>query len=109
MKVIVNRYVPFRGFKCVNLFGVLFVRDGCLMSAVDYNHEAIHTAQMKELLYVPFYLLYIAEWLCRLIRFRDGRKAYRAISHEAEAYENQADMNYLNKRKPYNQIKRIWL
>lgn len=66
MKVIYNRLIPFKGYKCVNLFGVLFVREGCTMRAEDYNHEAIHTAQMKELLYVPFYLLYVLEWLWRL-------------------------------------------
>lgn len=43
MKVIYNRLIPFKGYKCVNLFGVLFVREGCTMTATDYNHEAIHT------------------------------------------------------------------
>ena len=52
MKVIYNKVIPINGYKCVNLFGVLFVREGCKMTATDYNHEAIHTAQMKELLYV---------------------------------------------------------
>lgn len=101
MKVIYNRFIPFRGFKCINLFGVLFVREDCVMSPVDYNHEAIHTAQMKELLYAPFYLLYLLEWLWKLIHFRDGRTAYRNISHEREAYENQSFPDYLNNRKPY--------
>ncbi len=108
MKVIYNSLIPFRGFKCVNLFGILFVREGCTMSPADYNHEAIHTAQMKELLYAPFYLLYLLEWLWRLIQFRDGRKAYRNISHEREAYDNQAIPDYLTNREPYNQFKKIW-
>lgn len=108
MKVIHNRLIPFRGFKCINLFGVLFVREGCEMTQTDFNHEAIHTAQMKELLYVPFYLLYLFEWLCRLIHCRDRRKAYRDITHEREAYDNQANPDYLTNRKPYNQFKKIW-
>ena len=62
MKVIYNNLIPFKGYKCINLFGVLFVRKGCTMSDVDYNHEAIHTAQMKEMLYVPFYVMYALEW-----------------------------------------------
>lgn len=49
MKVIYNKIIPFKGYKCINLFGVLFVRKGCTMSESDYNHEAIHTKQMKEL------------------------------------------------------------
>ena len=56
MKVIYNNVIPFKGYKCVNLFGVLFVRRGLGMSDVDLNHEAIHTAQMKEMLFVLFYL-----------------------------------------------------
>lgn len=108
MKVIYNRLIPFRGFKCINLFGILFVREGCVMTQTDFNHEAIHTAQMKELLYAPFYLLYLLEWLWRLLRYRDGRKAYRDISHEREAYDNQGTPDYLTNRKPYNQFKKIW-
>lgn len=50
MKVIYNRIIPFRGFKCINLFGILFVQKGCIMTRTDFNHESIHTAQMKELL-----------------------------------------------------------
>ena len=70
--------------------------------------EAIHTAQMKELLYLPFYLLYVLEWLYRLMQLQDSRKAYRAISHEREAYDNQGNPDYLTERKPYNQFNKIW-
>ena len=108
MKVIYNRIIPFRGFKCINLFGILFVREGCVMTRTDFNHESIHTAQMQELLYLPFYLLYVLEWLCRLIQLRDSGKAYRAISHEREAYDNQGNPDYLTERKPYNQFNKIW-
>lgn len=106
MKVIYNRLIPFKGYKCVNLFGVLFVREGCTMRAEDYNHEAIHTAQMKELLYVPFYLLYVLEWLWHLARLREAKTAYRAISFELEAYAHQSDTGYLRTRKPFNQYKK---
>lgn len=34
MRVIYNRLIPFKG-----LFGVLLVREGCTMTATDYNHE----------------------------------------------------------------------
>lgn len=103
MKVIYNRLIPFKGFKCINLFGVLFVREGCLMSGCDLNHEAIHTAQMRELLYLPFYLLYLMEWLWHLLRLRNSKAAYFEISHEREAYANQTNPDYLKTRKPYNQ------
>lgn len=107
MRVVYNRVIPFRGFKCVNLFGVLFVREGCTMAAKDYNHEAIHTAQMRELLYVPFYLLYVLEWLWHLARLRDTKAAYRATSFEKEAYAYQSDADYQNRRMKFNQYKMI--
>lgn len=99
MKVVYNKVVPFKGFKCINLFGVLFVREGCTMSDTDYNHEAIHTAQMRELLYVGFYFLYIAEWLWYLARLHNMDAAYRAVSFEREAYGHENDSGYLNTRK----------
>lgn len=105
MKVIYNKVIPFKGYKCVNLFGVLFVREGCTMSAADFNHEAIHTAQMKELLYVPFYVLYVLEWLLLWAKFHDAHTAYRHISYEVEAYLFQADADYLKTRPKYNEYK----
>ena len=54
MKLIYNNIIPFKGFKAMNLFGLCFVRKGMKMSEKDINHESIHTAQMKELLYIPF-------------------------------------------------------
>lgn len=63
---------------------------------------------MKEWLYLPFYILYVLEWLWRMTRLRITRKAYGAITHEREAYANQDDINYLTNRKPYNQIKTLW-
>lgn len=105
MKVIYNKVIPINGYKCVNLFGVLFVREGCTMTDTDYNHEAIHTAQMKELLYVPFYLLYMLEWLWHLARLCVTKAAYRAISFEREAYVHQSDADYLKTRKKFNQYK----
>lgn len=98
MKVIYNNVIPFKGYKCVNLFGVLFVRRGLGMSDVDLNHEAIHTAQMKEMLFALFYLWYITEWFVRL--FLKGR-AYRNISFEREAYGNENNLSYLERRKSF--------
>ena len=83
--VIENKLIPFKGFKAINLFGVIFVRKGARMTSTDFNHEAIHTAQMKELGYVFFYVLYVIEWLYRLCK---SGNAYRNISFEREAYEN---------------------
>lgn len=100
MKVIYNNFIPFSGFKAINLFGVLFVRGNRKINEVTINHEEIHTSQMKELLYLGFYLIYFLEWLIRL--FFPGN-AYRKISFEREAYLHQEDLGYLGKRKHFSQ------
>ena len=102
MKVIYNKFIPFKGYKCVNLFGILFVRDDAVIGSVDINHESIHTAQMKEMLYVLFYLWYVIEWL---VRYRNAHTAYRNISFEREAYMNQGNMGYLQGRGRYAWVK----
>ena len=58
MKVIYNNIIPFKGYKAINLFGVLFARNNINIDATIINHERIHTMQMQELLYIPFYLIY---------------------------------------------------
>lgn len=101
MKLIYNKFIPFKGFRAINLFGVCFVREGCSMPPHSINHEKIHTAQMRELWYVGFYVLYLLEWLCRLVYA--PMTAYRGISFEREAYEHQYDYDYLKTRRPYAQ------
>lgn len=103
MKIIYNNIIPFKGYKAINLFGILFVRKCKTMKDTDLNHEAIHTAQMREMLYVLFYLWYAVEWLLRLIwnKFQ-GHKAYRAIGFEREAYSNQSYLKYLDERQHYS-------
>ena len=87
MKVIYNNLIPFKGFDAMNLFGVVFARNEYKdLDKVVLNHEAIHTAQMKELLYIFFYIIYVIEWL--ILLFKYGKKAYRNISFEKEAYAN---------------------
>lgn len=105
MKIIRNKYIPFPGYKAINLFGILFVKNNAKIDEVTINHESIHTAQMRELLYIPFYLFYVIEWLIRLIQFRNGYMAYRNISFEREAYQNQEDMHYLKGRRFLNFLK----
>ena len=102
MKVIYNNIIPFRGFTAINLFGVIFARKECEpLSKRTLNHEEIHTAQMRELLYIGFYIWYVVEWLVRLVMYRNAHTAYRNISFEREAYMNQGNMGYLQGRGHY--------
>ena len=100
MKIIFNRFIPLRGYDAVNLFGVCFVRRGCTPDSLMLNHEAIHTAQMKEMAYILFYVWYFIAWLVRLLT-PPMKTAYIDISFEQEAYNHQWDLTYLDTRKPY--------
>ena len=125
MKIIRNNIIPFPGYKCINLFGILFVKNDAKIDDVTINHEAIHSRQFVELMvlfavatvfirwwlpvFAPFafYVWYIVEWLIHLIRFRSADIAYRRISFEREAYANQGDAGYLNGRRWFGFLKYI--
>lgn len=105
MRVIENSLIPFPGFLAINLFGVVFVREDDWHrwneagKKVTLNHEAIHTAQMRELLYIFFYIAYFFEWLYRLVFHASS--PYSGLSFEREAYAHQCDFDYLESRKPF--------
>lgn len=107
MKTIVNKYIPFKGFGAINLFGTIFIRDGVYKNnkppKKTLNHEAIHTEQIKELGYIFFYIWYFIEWLL-LLPFC-GKYAYNWISFEQEAHDNDTNYKYLNTRKHYSWLK----
>lgn len=105
MKIIRQNLLPPKGFLAINLFGNIFCKPDAVINKIAYNHESIHTAQMKEMLYIPFYIWYFLEWLIKLL-FKGN--AYRNISFEREAYDNQYNLNYLKERKRYNWIKRLF-
>ena len=103
-KVIHIRRFPFMGgFYAINLFGIIFTVQE--LNAVELNHERIHTAQQRELLYIGFYLWYVLEWLFLLAKYRNGLKAYFHIRFEKEAYNHQDDLDYLsNRQKKYKPL-----
>jgi len=69
------------------------------------NHEKIHLRQQIEMLVVPFYIWYILEYSIRYLQVRNKQNAYRNISFEREAYENDSNLDYIKKRKWYAFIK----
>ena len=91
---------PFGGnFLAINLFGFIFtLRD---LDAVELNHERIHSAQQRELLYLPFFIWYGIEWCILYLKYKDWAKAYYHIRFEQEAYNHEYDMLYLKSRKHF--------
>ena len=101
--IIRSRLVP-KGI-CVNLCGTFWARDTSWIDKYVVNHERIHTAQQRELLFVPFYIVYVIEWLVRCVQYRNTKDAYYNISFEREAYRNGNNLYYLPTRKPYSWLK----
>lgn len=86
---------------CLNLFGTLWTRNKAFVDIYVVNHERIHTRQQQEMLFIPFYLFYVVEWIVKLIKYKNWDTAYRNISFEREAYRYGDDLSYLPRRKPY--------
>lgn len=95
--IIRNDLIPFKGWKAIALWPFIFVRNEVKFNDIDLNHEKIHLRQQIELLIIPFYIIYLIEWIF---------KKYKNISFEKEAYSNEDNLNYLKTRKLYNQWKK---
>lgn len=62
------------------------------------NHERIHLRQQLELLVIPFYVWYVAEYGWYRWKGLPHGAAYRRISFEREAYAHESDLHFLKKR-----------
>ncbi len=106
MRIVVNKYLIGRHFVGLALWPFIVVKDSFLKDDETFiNHEKIHIRQQAELLVLPFFILYFAEYIFRVLQYRNSQRAYRNISFEREAYYNEDDLNYLKKRKPWSFIK----
>ena len=100
MKPIVWRRLPLpTDYYAINLMGLILSRRP--LTTVELRHELIHSRQQRELLYVGFFVWYVAEWLFWLLRLRSSWRAYLNISFEQEAYAHEAEPDYLARRRPY--------
>jgi hypothetical protein len=88
MKIIYNHIIPLKGYSAINICGILFARRE--LTAIEINHEEIHTMQIKKYYYICFYVMYLYYWVVNGFN-------YMKIPFEIEAYENETNLNYLNK------------
>lgn len=106
MILIVFKYLTPRGFRGLTFYPFVFLADkDDKLNKVFINHERIHIRQQIELLILPFYLWYFTEYLFRLLQYKDRKQAYFNISFEREAYANEKDLNYLEKRSFWRFLK----
>jgi len=97
--IFISKYLVPKGYLGLTIFPFVFLKSKALKAdAVLINHEKIHLRQQLELLILPFYLVYVFEFLIRFIQYKNWHKAYRNISFEREAYANEKYLDYLKQR-----------
>jgi len=106
--ILISKYLVPTGFTGITIYPFVFLkRKASRNDAVLINHEKIHLKQQLELLVIPFYVLYTIEFFIRLVQHKNWNCAYKNISFEREAYQNQNNTNYLKVRKFWNFLKYI--
>ena len=101
--VIQNSRIPallswFITIKAITIYPFIIFRDETDEQTI--NHERIHIVQQRELLVIPFYILYVGYWLVNKFIHKDNsRMAYYNIPFEIEAYQNDENFSYLLNRK----------
>jgi hypothetical protein len=99
MKLFIVR-IPFLPAAGMALFPFILVKTKSLkLDKTVINHENIHLRQQLELLLIPFYILYLLNYVLNLLYYMHHDKAYRNIVFEREAYANERNLNYLQKRR----------
>lgn len=104
--ILTTRFVPYSAMAIYPF--ILVKRKEFSENAVLINHERIHHRQQLELLILPFYLVYLLNYLVNLIRYRNHYRAYKEIIFEREAFAQDDDLDYLNKRNLYSFLKFIY-
>ena len=101
--ILVTRFVPYSAMAVYPF--ILVKKEEMKRNVILIHHEKIHHRQQLELLIVPFYLLYLFNYLYNLLRYRNQYKAYREIIFEREAFQMDNDLDYLNRRKMFAFVK----
>jgi hypothetical protein len=99
--------IPFlvpKGFVAVSIWPFVWVRnkkEAC-SDKILLHQEKIHHQQQKELLLIGFFVWYLLEFLGLYLKYQNAKKAYRQVSFEKEAYENEHNLDFLKNRKRWN-------
>ena len=106
MIVLVNKFLLAKGFNGVSLWPFVILKNESFKNdPVLLNHEKIHLKQQAEMLLVFFYLWYGIECGIKFLQYKNKYLAYRNISFEKEAYENELNINYIRSRKFWGFLK----
>ncbi|HLP22031.1 MAG TPA: hypothetical protein VK174_17075 [Chitinophagales bacterium] len=101
--ILVTRWVP---YSAMAVYPFILVKHKEMQNnAVLIYHERIHHRQQLELLILPFYILYLFNYLYHLVRLRNHFQAYKNIMFEREAYAMENDFEYLKNRRMFAFLK----
>ncbi|WP_298534218.1 hypothetical protein [uncultured Algibacter sp.] len=104
--IFISKFLVPKGYLGMTVFPFVFLKYNRLKKDVILvNHEKIHLRQQLELLVIPFYVVYLSEFIVRLIQFKNWNLAYRNVSFEQEAYINESNIEYLKNRKFWSFLK----
>ncbi len=104
--IFISKYIVPKGFVGITLFPFIFLKTKKLKeNKTLINHEKIHLKQQSELLIVFFFILYGIEFLIKLIKYKNTYLAYKSLSFEREAYQNETDFNYIKNRNLWSFFK----
>ncbi len=104
--ILVIKHFFYRNYVGLSVWPFIILKNGSLKNdVVLINHEKIHHRQQQELLMVPFFIFYLSEWLIRSLWLLSFYRGYQNISFEREAYANEHDLQYLDKRRIFDFIK----
>ncbi|NAS31552.1 hypothetical protein GTQ40_11260 [Flavobacteriaceae bacterium R38] len=102
------RHIVPKQYVALTLWPVIIIKETALKNdPVLLNHERIHLKQQLELFILPFYILYLCEWIVGLYKYRNWYKAYKNISFEREAYLHEENLNYLDNRQKWSFLRYI--
>lgn len=100
MIIICQRLLKNTKISGITLFPFILLRKKELRhNPILINHEKIHLRQQLELLIIPFYIWYLSEYYIKYLKYKNPDLAYRNISFEREAYENDQNLDYRKTRK----------
>jgi hypothetical protein len=97
--------IPARGMALFPFILVKYPQD--LTNARLIRHEYIHIWQQVELFIIPFYMLYLLNYLWNRLKGQKHEQAYFNICFEKEAFMNDHDESYLQKRRLWSFMKYI--
>ena len=104
--ILIFKHIIPKKYIGLTIYPFIFLKSTVLkQDVILINHEKIHLKQQMEMLWLPFFFWYGIEFIIKYFRYRNWNTAYRNISFEREAYQNENNLEYIKNRKHYSFLK----